>query len=485
MRAVARYPDIALADIERPGGIEAGSVRELPLPGMDAELKRQTGIEVRAWIDTDGYWAIVVALATIANERALAVRHHFTGLDAAVRPATTPQRISEWACGTVAHPYAKAPALPEQGYLDKGQAMFQQREVDRAARVKNLVTDAEFVKRYTAVYDAMWDRRGGPSPATLSPVQLDLGTLDRPPMTATENSWKVGTDRSVRSRYRYYRRASWGRDPESVADAAGLDPDQHIGVRLLTADPDEFCRGELDRVCSPLGLRFAGHHVLVTAMVEGIQRADLQHAFDLRGGGGAPLRKGRGLTAWAAVTRDLPITADPALVAGVQERAEYWAFRGPKALESARGAAPRQIHWPTLVQRFVPRRLWHRLHCREVEWEAPLLRAEAARLVPQMFQKHLMELFERPISAPDADPGAEPRPVAPDDPRLLTTLSALAEDQAGTTEMIALLLGHDERWEAMYRRTTGPRADACLTVAEFRDWVLLNYGDTDSTLGGR
>jgi hypothetical protein len=229
----------------------------------------------------------------------------------------------------------------------------------------------------------------------------------------------------------------------------------------------------------------------MTEMVTGLQCADPEKAFDLRTSDGPPVRKGRGLTDWAAFTPELPVIADPALAAAVQERAEYWAFRGLKALELAAGAAPRHMHWPTLVQRFAPRRLWHRLHCREMEWEAPLTRGELARLVPQMFQNHLLELLKRPIPGmdadpdPDPDPEAEPTPVAPDDPRLLATRRALAEDEAGAREMIALLLAHDRRWETLYRRITSPHADACLTAAEFRDWALRNYGDPDNTRGDR
>jgi hypothetical protein len=387
----------------------------------------------------------------------------------------------------VVRPYTQTPALPEPGYLDKEQTMFQQSEVDCAGRVRNLVSDLEFIKRYTTVYEAMWEQLSDPSAITPSPVQLDLGTLHRPPMTAKENSWLVGTDRSVRSRYRYYLRTSWSQDPESVAEAAGLNLNQHISIRLLTVDPDELCLSTLKRACSPLGLRFPGHIVVITAMVKGVRCADLEKAFDLRTGGGPPVRKGRGLTNWAAFTRDLPVIEDPALEAAVQERAESWAFRGPKALELVHGAASRQMHWPTLVQRFTPRRLWHWLHCREMEWEAPFTRAEVVHLVPQMFQNHLLELLKRPIPRTEADIDTEPRQVAPDDPRLRTTLRVLGRDQAGTTGMIALLLRHDEGWEIVYRQLTGPHTNACLTVAEFRDWALRNYGDADpdNTRGDR
>jgi len=420
-------------------------------------------------------WEIVAALGAVANERAAALRAAVDALPSGQRPPLDDKRLSEWACGIVVRPYRVEPALPDPAWLDEAQAAFLSGELERAARVAKLPSAAEFVTRYGPVYDRMWDDRGAAALAVLDPVELGLGRLQRPPMTADHNAWIDGTDQSVQQRYRYYLRTSWSTRPAAVAEAAGLRMDDHISRRLAVAEPDDVCRGELDRVCSPIGLRSPEHHALCRSFVTGVEHADLETAVDDRPDGKRPAGPGRprptALTEWAGVATALPTGFDPALAAAVGAAAVYWARYDDRVIQLVTGAGR---YWPEQVRQASPRKLWNRLHHREVEWAAPLVRVELPRLVRGLFTRHLNQLRHTPVPAPDEPP--DPPPLRPDDPLLQATLAMLNADPATGTSVVTQLTSGNRTWERLYAELTDRWSQPCLPAPAFHAWAMANLG---------
>jgi len=474
LRVVAAFDHARLADLPTRAALPGRAPDGHLLPKMTAAVPPELRQALRRRLADPLTWEIVAALGGIANERAGALRAAIDTLPPGERPPLEDKRLSEWACGIVVRPYRIEPALPEPAWLDIEQAAFLRGERERAARTAKLPTDAEFVTRYGPVYDRMWQDRGKAALAVLDPVELGLGRLQRPPMTADCNGWIVGTDQSVSQRYRYYLRARWSTDPAAGAEVAGLRLDDHIGHRLATAEPDAVCVGELDRVCSPIGLRFPQHHGLCASFIAGVEHADVVGAYEDRGGPGRP--RPAALAEWAAAAPALSPAPDPALAAAVAACAVHWARYDARVAELVAGAA---MFWPTQVRWAAARKLWNHLHHREVEWAAPLVRREVARLVRPLFTRHLNQLKGNAIPAPDEPldgvPAPDPSPVHPDDPLLQASLAALGGDSR-TPEMVALLAKGERGWETMYADLTRDRPQPCLPVPAFHAWALANLG---------
>jgi len=439
-------------------------------PGLARDLEERADEE---------FWVIVEKLCLLADHLAGAVRAHFTGLPAADRPTLTNKEISAWACATVARPYYREPALPAADYLLAERNAYEEQAVARAARTRGLPTATEFANQYGPVYDKLWGQRREAALAVLSPVDLGLGELPGPPMCAAVNGWRVGTDRSVQHRYGLYFRSRWDRDPDATARVAGLDPGKHLSVRLRTAEPDAVCRGELERACSPIGLRSSRHHVFMSSFVTAVRLADMQAAFDARKGSGRRPPPSRQLATWAAAAHRLPEIADTALERAVTSFAEYWAARHQVAEQLAE--TRRLANWTGEVERGTARRLWGRLHQREVVWEAPVVRSEAASLVKKMFQVHLLELILPPDEKPEEEPTGDP---APNDPRLWRS-HELMKERGDPSELLGRLVADGENWEQWYRAIVEPDADRCLPPAVFRDWALSHLVDPNETAEDR
>ena len=472
LRVVVAYDDVTLAGLPVAAGAGPVTAAHL-LPGMASVLPRELRPAVRRRLADPETWAVVAALGATASTLATAVRASIGELPPAERPATTMHRVSEWACKTVTRPYRHEPALPSQAYLVTERAEFVAAERARAMRTRALVSEVDFANRYAPVYDELWERLGHAALDVLHPVELGLGRLPRPPMTAKGNGWRAGTDQAVRVRYRYYLRTRWGTDPAAVVRVAGLPEGQHLSERLGSADPDAVCRGELRRVCSPIGLCFPQHHQLCRAFGTAVADADLQTAFDTRGDHGR-FHRGTALQDWAAERPELPQAADPALVSAVRTYAEYWAHRGARTEELVNGI---RSDWPTQIRLGAARKLWHVLHHREIEWEAPLVRAETAELLPKMFGHHLNTLKLAPVTDQDDQDAA---PLDMDDPRLQAVLAALDKDAAAAAELVAQIVQNDPDWELNYKRLMAGSARVCLTAAEFHRWAVASAGLPDT-----
>lgn len=461
MRTVATHPPQLLAEL--PGRDASGVPDPADEPqGMTAELPPDRARRLRAWIGSADAWAIVDALAAAAarlvEDTARLLRE---------QPAPPPideRRLSEWACAAVVRPYRVAPALPSASYLLAEGTVRRQLLTDQHARVRALPTAAEFAQRYAAELELTWERHGAQARARYRPEELGLGRLRRPPMTAADNGWRRGTDRSVEARYGYHLRLNWGRDPEATAARAGLDRSTHLGERLGTMAPEEVCTGVLRRACSSLGLRFPRHRAMLATVHRGLVYADVADAHATGRG-----RRGTLLAEWTAHGPRLPDAEDPTLRAAVSAHAGYWAAR-QKHTNGVVLALPETIaNWPVLVPQAALRKLWHLTLSREVEWEAEFVRAEVSGHVRKMFSRHLWELLDRPALDVEPPGQAEPRAVGPDDPRVGATQAAIA----GHPEL-ALFLFHFERaepdWHRLYLEIVGASAQRCLTLEEFIAW---------------
>ena len=474
LRVVVSYDHARLADLptRSPGTARVPDGHLLPKMAADVPAELRQALSRR--LADPATWEIVAALGAVANGRAEALRSAIDALPHRQRPPLDDKRLSEWACGIVVRPYRVEPALPDPAWLDGAQAAFLSGELERAARTAKLPSAAEFVTRYGPVYDRMWDDRGAAAVAVLDPVELGLGRLRRPPMTADHNTWIVGTDQSVQQRYRYYLRSRWSSEPAAVAEAAGLRLDDHIGQRLGAAEPDDVCMGELDRACSPIGLRFPEHHALCRSFVAGVERADIEAAVDDRPDG-RPAGPGRprpaALAEWAAAAPALSPALDPALAAAVEASAVHWARYDDRVTQLVTGA---EAFWPAQIRWAAARKLWNRLHHREVEWAAPLVRREVARLVRPLFTRHLNQLRRTPIPPPDEPP--DPLPVRPDDPLLQATLGMLGADPETTASVVARLTSGDHDWERVYSAAAARWPQPCLSVPALEAWARANLG---------
>jgi hypothetical protein len=428
------------------------------VPRYDAPIGAEVARDLKGRVD-EQFWLIVERLGVLAAGLAAEFRADLVALPAVERPELTNKDVSAWACATVARPYYRAPALPSSGYLLEESTAYRRRVLAKAERTRGLPSEVEFADRYELTYDEMWAQEGVGAVKVLSPVDLGLGHLTRPPMRALANGWEVGTDRSVQHRYGLYLRTSWEKDPEATARTAGLDPGQHLSLRLPTTPPDAICRSVLERACQPIGLRFSGHHAFISSFVRGVLVADLQSAFDRR-----TARAGRELVGWAAGGADLPDQPDRALEGAVAAFADYWAARSSIAADLV--ASP-LADWTSEVEHGAARRLWGRLYQREVVWEAPLVRSEAADLVKQVFQMHLRSL----IPPPDGFP-------LPADPRLDRS-NLLISSRGEPRELLKYLRAGGDGWVQWYQGILGPDADRCLPPDRYRDWALPQISDPD------
>lgn len=453
MRAVARYPGVRLDRLD-------GSGEAVDLPPLDGHVTPGLARTVREHFARHG-WAITQLLTGVAQRLAEDVRT----TRQSSRPAGIPggRDISAWAVGVVAASYTRSPALPSEDDLAEATAAFWRNRTGPSAEARAAlrISPAEFSRRFAREYDDLWAKRGE-SP---SPVLLGLGALCRPPLTAPESSWRSGTDRSVLSRYHHYiRRRDWCQDIPGVAEVAGLDPQQHVSVRIIGATVEDLAGRELRRVCSPLGLDQPAHRALVTTAARALVEADVAGTHETRTDTG----RRRSLTVWASAAADLHDGEDPLLHDALVGYARGWAGRDPSAADLV-GLLGDVITWSVQVELGVVRRVWHWLHAREVEWEAPLRRVEAVRVLRGAFTRHLRELASRPI---EDVRGADPAPAPlPEDPRLAATITALG--QLGPTAMQTLLdaLHADPAtWREAYLAATGG-ATGLLTPEKLRRWL--------------
>jgi|GEM_PF-3664815 len=445
MRAVASHPFADAAAV--------------PIGPTDRELGRTAAVDLARQLEDPGFWAAVVTLGGLADALAVDITRRLDATPNGDRPHVTASRVSEKACAIVARHYRDRPVSPEWDTLAAEGAVFVALEIERAARLRRFLSEAEFVKHHTAAYDELWARRGAATLAVLRPSELGVGWRERPPMTGDDNGWRAGTDQAVCARYRYHLRISWARCPA----ADGQDRDQYIDRRLARMQPDDLCRHVVDRACSPIGLRSRRHHALVASFVAGVRRADLQAAHDP--GGKAP--QPGALREWAEQGHALPDTADEAFEAAVTDEAERWARRHSIAQALAEGIP---ATWTAQVELGTTRRLWDAAHSREAQWEVPFVRSEVTALVPAMFRAHLRELIHDPVPEPADEDG----PLLPDDPLLQRTLDAFARTPESARALFALARQDYPRWVPMYEELTASLGERRLPPPVFRRWVLGN-----------
>lgn len=492
---------------------------------------------ITATLDAGG-WEVVRELAGLADAFAADAAAHFGSMPARRRPETaTRKNIGEKACTTVAAVYREADdehradfALRCAPELTRRRTAYQDTQATRHGWTEVLYDDESFVARFTPFYDECWEHRT----RDLDLETLPLGDLHRPPLRAAPGAtedWTVGTGRSVLSRYRHYRSTRGLDRRETVAEAAGIDPDRHMSVRLRTADPDRLARGEVERACAPAGLSFPGHRALLRSVCDGVATADLEERGRTRriadanpltvrdvGRAGPPVS----LTRWGDATPALPTGPDDSLVLAVVERAEFWAACQSVSYDLVRIGARREIavddpdlipdpipdphgaradptasaalgsgedgfarrapaagaaapwSWVVQVRTGVVRRLWFELLRREIEWDAPFVRTEVCALLPAMFGSHLYELVRRPL-----DPDRSPEPPGRRD-REQATLQALARNTVeDVRDLLGAVLADRPGWPQRYAELLGETpADHVLGVAELPEFVAAQFDGT-------
>ncbi|WP_224401701.1 hypothetical protein [Pseudonocardia sp. ICBG1034] len=419
-RAVAaRWLGLA-AHTESGGGRVRSTVR----------LDPEEAVALQRWLGGPG-WDVVRDLSrtarTMKDETVATLR--------AGGVTVTPRDVGSWALGVVGAFHWRHGRYPTVADLaetaDRYQASSHREGPLRTLRLERPAFDA--------VADPEWDRVWPKDRAAAPPsaVGLGLGRAERPPMYGRTGDWQAGTDRPVHLRYRRYF------DNRSRIAAPGVAPERHITRRYLGGDPSVIVVEELRRAAAPLGLAVTGHVAGVTAVANAL-RPNPRRAL-VRDVDGVGL-----LAAWSEAADPLPVGPDPDLTRAVAAFAVEWTANTDLAEVLELDAAS--------LGRAVARRVWHRLHGREVEWDTPVDRAGLVRELRGAFQRHLLEYDEPPdgppqpavSSAADRSPDEPPAAAADLTEAQQRTFGVLGLDPR-TPRMTAMMLDGDEAgWRQLY-----------------------------------
>jgi hypothetical protein len=410
-------------------GIDPGPTR--PLERYDPATD---GASLRRWFGDGAGWALVEELCTLAAS----LKRELSAAD----PGSPQWRrgIGLWALGQVGSHYHRRGEVPTADDLARF-AVDRRHRWGRGALPRQLSLQ-EFVAAADPTWHAEWPV-AWPEPG-YAPAALGLGRDERPPLVSPRGNWKHGTDRDLYHRYGLYF------DPRARSrafDTGYLDPQRHITQRYRDAAPERVALEVVRRACRPLGLSCPGHAPAVAAAAHGLRREP------------GPPKSGPDLVEWTAEAEGLPTVPDADLSIAVRTYAAFW-------IENSKLAGQLDVdddRFPTGVVR----RLWHRLHGREIEWETAHRRSELASQVRWCFAQHLRDLWDPPSAIERAVPeeGAAPDPV---DRENATT--ALINDHSDGYALVRAAMRDTDGWAQEYARIV-PATPRYLTVAEFRAYI--------------
>jgi hypothetical protein len=391
------------------------------------------GPALRQWFREGGGWALVEELCALA-----------AGLkrDMLAEGPGSPQwgrGTGLWALGQIGSHYHRLGVVPTADDL-AAFAAERRRRWSRGSLPRQL-TPSEFVTAVASTWDAEWPAEW-PEP-DYAPAALGLGRDGRPPLVGSHGNWQHGTDRNLYHRYRLYF------DPSARSrafDTSYLDPQRHVDRRFHGAAPERVALDVVGRACRPLGLRCPGHAPAVAAAAHGLRREP------------GPPKSEPDLVEWAAVAEDLPTVPDPDLTTAVRAYAAFW-------IENSRQAGHVDVdddRFPTGVIR----RLWHRLHGREIEWDTAHRRSELVSQVRSCFGRHLRQWWDPPAAAPPSDDDGGTSDL---DGRENAT-AALINGHPDGYALVLAAMRNAPGWAQEYARIV-PATPQYLTLAEFRDFI--------------
>ena len=412
-------------DGNRPGG---GRLRR------DERFDHDDGETVRAWFDGDG-WDLLITLCGRAREVADRTLATLEGTEALVNR----REVRAWALRTVGRAHWDGIDAPTLDDLADRMREFQEQEIAFGPLQRLRMNEQDFLAEVRAEWDLAWppDRPALPPRSSA----LGLGSDTRPPLEGSRGNWHLGTDRSVYSRYRRYSDASTQVRPPSDPEP---DPEQHVTHRFRGARPVDIALTEVHRAAAPLGLGHAGHRVALVATADGLlPRSD-----------GSLVSTD--LHEWAARGTDLPTEADDELVDAISSHTVD---------RIANAWVAGELGADTGLRTKIVRRLWQRLHGREVEWEVPLSRVGFATDLRDMYYHHLVERHDPP-PAEERPPAVDLAATEPGYADRVHATNAAIRDHPERQAFQDLLGAEDPGWQAVYRRIADGRPDL-LTLAEF------------------
>jgi hypothetical protein len=283
--------------------------------------------------------------------------------------------LSEPSCSAVGTAYAHDPPEP----LDPGTLG---REIAIAWRDRPVGLDKKaFADSWRDFYQREWAQYGTRSLVEFSPSAIGLGRDVAPPFEArrNENSWLLGTDRSVWGRYRLHFLAG----ARSCSEA--LPPAERF------AHGTEGCAAEeISRTCRGYGLTTPGHRVALRSV----------SAAPVEASPAGLARSIRAWKVWMESVHQVSVEAvvDEELAAAAAAKITLWfRYSGP-ARELVKKHGPPDPY-SDLISHALVRKLWMGLHCLEREHLPPassdqlnpLLFAALDKAVPEAVMKWLTE----------------------------------------------------------------------------------------------
>ncbi|MEV8375217.1 hypothetical protein AB0P21_20960 [Kribbella sp. NPDC056861] len=287
----------------------------------------------------------------------------------------TAAELSEPSCSAVGTAYAQDPPEP----LDPGTLG---REIGIAWRDRPVgLGKRAFVDSWREFYQQEWAQYGTRSLVEFPPSAIGLGRDEAPPFDArvNENSWLLGTDRSVWGRYRLHFLTS-ARSCSSARPAS----------ERFAHTADACATEEISRTCRGYGLTAHRHRVALRS----ISAAPVE---------AGPAALSRSIRAWKLWMESVHQVSDDAVVDGelaaaAAAKITLWFRYSSPARELVKKHGPPDPY-VDLISRALVRKLWMGLHCLEREHLPPassdqlnpLLFAALDKAVPEAVMKWLTE----------------------------------------------------------------------------------------------
>ncbi|WP_112238844.1 hypothetical protein [Kribbella monticola] len=288
------------------------------------------------------------------------------------------------------------------------------------------LTDDELVTQYLEDYHREWDT----SPHRDRPSSIGLGSDERPPFVHArrENSWQLGTDRSVCGRYRLYFIGAGRHDPRTCADE------------------------EVRRACAGFGLLRPEHRTALRSI--SIASADAGRLADA-----VQVWNNRQQTRTVATG---PVDESLTLEIAAKIRVWFGCSSAGKQLTARQGDVG---EYSEVLSMALVRKVWMGLHAHERNERPVLAAADIHRLLGPALDKAVPEVVPQWMLEPPTDP--------PSLKRCNRSYAVLVEHQP-------LLTGTATEYVEFVHRKYGPAwSELVLTPDELRDQFPTLFTEED------